>query len=63
VGDRGERVAGEIALRAARLLTDEADRLELVQQVGARARNREHPVDRAVEVRALRAHQMLRRLA
>ena len=61
--DRAQRIAREIALRATGFLTDEAHRLELVEQVRAGPGDREHPVDRAVEVEALGAHQVLRRLA
>ena len=48
---RIERVATEIALGAAGLLAHPADGFELVQQVGGVAGQREHPVDRAVELR------------
>ncbi len=45
LGQGAERVVGEVALRAAGLLAEDAHRLELVEQVGAALVDVQHPVD------------------
>ncbi len=55
--ERAERVVREIALRAAGLLAEHANGLELVQQVAAARVDVQHPVHGLAAARLHRAHQ------
>ena len=58
-----ERIAGEIALRASRLLTNQPHRFQLVQQVRTRVRESNHAVDRVAARLTVGSHDRRELLA